>query len=44
MSLSRDAVGGTALTLLNVDTTPTEEVMSHLLADPDIQSAEVIRL
>ncbi len=44
MSLSRDAVGGTALTLLNVDTTPTEEVMSHLRADADIQSAEVIKL
>ncbi len=44
MSLSRDAVGGTALTLLNVDTTPNEATIAHLLADPDIQSAEVIRL
>ncbi|MGC1481260.1 MAG: phosphoglycerate dehydrogenase [Chthoniobacterales bacterium] len=44
MSLSRDAVGGTALTLLNLDTVPKDEVVSKLLGDPDLQSAKVIRL
>ena len=44
MSLSRDAVGGTALTLLNLDTVPNDEVVNKLLGDPDLQAAKVIRL
>ncbi len=44
MSLSRDTVGGTALTLLNLDSAPGEGVMSNILSDADIVSGVVIRL
>jgi glycine cleavage system regulatory protein len=44
MSLSRDAVGGKALTLLNLDSVPGESTMAEILGDPDIHSARVVRL
>lgn len=44
MSLSRNQAGGTALTVLNLDTAPTEELLRDIRASEDIQSAQVIRL
>jgi D-3-phosphoglycerate dehydrogenase len=44
MSLSRDAAGGRALTLLNVDSAPDQAVIDRLQAEADIYSARVIRL
>ncbi len=44
MSLSRNEAGGRALTLLNLDSAPGQEVMSDILGDPDIYSGVVIRL
>jgi D-3-phosphoglycerate dehydrogenase len=44
MSLSRDAVGGKALTILNVDSTPDQPTLDRLLAEPDIFSVRVIQL
>jgi D-3-phosphoglycerate dehydrogenase len=44
MSLSRNQEGGTALTVLNLDSAPDEGVLKALLARGDIQSAQVIQL
>lgn len=44
MSLSRTEQGGSALTILNLDAAPGEQVLAELLGDPDILSAKVIRL
>jgi D-3-phosphoglycerate dehydrogenase len=44
MSLSRNQAGGTALTVLNLDTTPSEELLSEIRASEDIHSAQVIQL
>ena len=44
MSLSRNQAGGTALTVLNLDTAPGEELLSALRASEDIHSAHVIQL
>jgi D-3-phosphoglycerate dehydrogenase / 2-oxoglutarate reductase len=44
MSLSRTEAGGTALTLLNLDSAPGQDVLASLLADPAIASAKVIQL
>src|SRR5438874_3977356 len=44
MSLSRNQAGGTALTVLNLDTAPGEELLSALRASEDIHSAQVIEL
>jgi len=44
MSLSRNQAGGTALTVLNLDTTPSEELLSQIRASEDIHSAQVIQL
>jgi len=44
MSLSRDAAGGKALTLLNVDSAPDQATLDRLLSEPDIFSARVIQL
>ena len=44
MSLGRDQAGGTALTVLNLDSAPEDKVMDELRADPDIVSARVLRL
>ncbi|HEY8902356.1 MAG TPA: phosphoglycerate dehydrogenase [Chthoniobacterales bacterium] len=44
MSLSRDVIGGKALTLLNVDSAPDQAVINRLLEEADIYAARVIRL
>jgi D-3-phosphoglycerate dehydrogenase len=44
MSLGRDIAGGTALTVLNLDSAPGEKVMKELLGDPDIVSARILKL
>lgn len=44
MSLSRNQAGGTALTVLNLDTAPDEELLKELRASGDIRSAQVIQL
>ena len=44
MSLSRNQAGGTALTVLNLDNTPSEELLSEIRASDDIHSAQVIQL
>ncbi|PYJ61941.1 MAG: phosphoglycerate dehydrogenase [Verrucomicrobia bacterium] len=44
MSLSRNQAGGRALTVLNLDTTPSEELLSEIRSSGDIQSAQVIQL
>ncbi len=44
MSLSRNQAGGTALTVLNLDTAPTEELLKQIRASEDIHSAQVIQL
>ena len=44
MSLSRNQEGGTALTVLNLDTPPTEDVLRSIRASEDILSAQVIQL
>jgi D-3-phosphoglycerate dehydrogenase len=44
MSLSRNQAGGTALTVLNLDTAPDEELLKEIRASEDILSAQVIQL
>src|SRR6202030_1508845 len=44
MSLSRNQAGGTALTILNLDNAPDEQLLQEIRASGDIQSAQVIRL
>jgi D-3-phosphoglycerate dehydrogenase len=44
MSLSRNQAGGTALTVLNLDTTPDEALLEQIRASEDIHSAQVIEL
>ena len=44
MSLSRNKEGGTALTVLNLDTPPGEDVLAAIRASGDILSAHVIQL
>jgi D-3-phosphoglycerate dehydrogenase len=44
MSLSRNQAGGTALTVLNLDTAPGEELLAEICASEDIRSAQVIEL
>jgi D-3-phosphoglycerate dehydrogenase len=44
MSLSRNEAGGTALTVLNLDTAPDAELLSAIHASEDIRSAQVIEL
>ena len=44
MSLSRNEIGGRALTVLNLDTAPGEAVLKEMLAVEDIHSAKVIQL
>jgi D-3-phosphoglycerate dehydrogenase len=44
MSLSRNDEGGQAITVLNLDTAPSDEVLEKLLAEEDIHSARVISL
>jgi D-3-phosphoglycerate dehydrogenase len=44
MSLSRNQAGGTALTVLNLDTAPSEELLKNICASEDIHGAQVIQL
>ena len=44
MSLSRNQAGGTALTVLNLDNAPSEQLLSEIQASEDIRSAQVIQL
>ena len=44
MSLSRNQAGGTALTVLNLDTAPSEKLLREVHSSEDIQSAQVIQL
>ena len=44
MSLSRNQAGGTALTVLNLDTAPSEALLNEISASEDIRSAQVIQL
>src|SRR6516162_2001960 len=44
MSLSRNQAGGTALTVLNLDTAPSEQLLREICASEDIHSAQVIQL
>src|ERR1700676_2817467 len=44
MSLSRNQAGGSALTVLNLDTAPSEELLATIHASEDIKSAQVIEL
>ena len=44
MSLSRDTVGGHALTVLNLDSVPPREFLEEIRKDPDISNVEVVKL
>jgi D-3-phosphoglycerate dehydrogenase len=44
MSLSRNQAGGTALTVLNLDTAPDDALLEQIRASEDIHSAQVIEL
>lgn len=44
MSLSRNQAGGKALTVLNLDSAPNEDVLAKIRASEDIHSAQVIEL
>src|SRR5881409_3109470 len=44
MSLSRNQAGGTALTILNLDNAPGEQLLQEIRATGDIHSAQVIQL
>jgi D-3-phosphoglycerate dehydrogenase / 2-oxoglutarate reductase len=44
MSLSRNQAGGTALTVLNLDTVPSEQLLFEIRASEDIRAAQVIEL
>jgi len=44
MSLSRDAVGGKALTVLNLDSVPPAELLEQIQKDPDISNVRIVRL
>src|SRR5437764_13598727 len=44
MSLSRNQAGGTALTVLNLDSSPDEKLLNQIRGSEDIRSAQVIEL
>src|SRR6201981_3656762 len=44
MSLSRNQAGGTALTVLNLDNAPSENLLNEICASEDIHTAQVIQL
>jgi D-3-phosphoglycerate dehydrogenase len=44
MSLSRNQAGGTALTVLNLDSAPGEELLKEIRNNDDIRNAQVIEL
>lgn len=44
MSLSRDAAGGEALTVLNLDSVPPASLLEEIGKDPDIRNVRVVKL
>ncbi len=44
MSLSRDTAGGQALTVLNLDSVPPQELLDEIQKDPDISNVQVVKL
>jgi D-3-phosphoglycerate dehydrogenase len=44
MSLGRNEAGGNALTVLNLDSVPGDDVLKEMLAEPDIYSVQVVQL
>ena len=44
MSLSRDAAGGKALTVINLDSAPDADTLAHIRSDGDILNARVVTL
>ena len=44
MSLTRDRVGGQALTVLNLDSVPPAEALDEIRKDPDISNVRVVKL
>jgi D-3-phosphoglycerate dehydrogenase len=44
MSLSRNQEGGRALTVLNLDSTPKDELLAAISASEDIHRAQVVEL
>ncbi len=44
MSLSRDAAGGEAFTVLNLDSVPPQALIDELQKDPDISNVRVVKL
>src|SRR6266705_261331 len=44
MSLSRDTVGGYALTVLNLVSLPPQELLDEMQKDPDISNVKVVKL
>ncbi|MDB6025589.1 MAG: D-3-phosphoglycerate dehydrogenase [Verrucomicrobiales bacterium] len=44
MSLSRDAAGGEALTVLNLDSVPPQELLEEISKDKDISNVRVVKL
>ena len=44
MSLSRDTIGGQALTVLNLDSVPPPELLEEMQRDPDISNIRVVKL
>lgn len=44
MSLSRDQVGGHALTVLSLDSVPPKEALEEITNDPDISNVHIVKL
>jgi len=44
MSLSRDTVGGYALTVFNLDSVPPQELLDEMQKDPNISNVKVVKL
>src|SRR5262249_54773438 len=44
MSLSRDSVGGQALTILNLDSVPPQALLDEIAKDTDISNVRVVTL
>ncbi len=44
MSLSRDAAGGQALTVLNLDSVPPPALLEEISKDPDISNVKIVKL
>lgn len=44
MSLNRDAAGGQALTVFNLDSIPPAQLLKEIQSDPDISNVQVVTL